>query len=97
MPPCIDDGSFLCVAHPVFDLGEGLLDGVEIGRVWRQIPEPCSGRADHLSDGEGLVRAEIVHDDDVAGLEHGDELLLDIGPVRLQHAFAMSAHLARRN
>src|SRR3546814_14572684 len=34
-------------------------------------------------DGDRLVGAEIVHDDDVAGFEHGHELLLDIGPEAL--------------
>ena len=32
-----------------------------------------------LAQGGGLVAAEIVHDDDVAGLEGRNELLLDIG------------------
>lgn len=31
VPPCILDGSLLGMAHPVLDLGEGLLDRVEIG------------------------------------------------------------------
>lgn len=79
MSPSVVDGSFLSGSHPVFDLGEGLLDRVEVGRVWRQIPEPGACGADHLPDGGRLVGAEIVHDDDVAGLEHWHELLLDIG------------------
>ena len=83
MPPCLVDGSFLSGPHPVFDLGEGLLDGVEVGGVGRQIPEPCTGRPDHLPDGGRLMRAEVVHDNDVAGLEHRHELLLDIGPEAL--------------
>ena len=79
MAPGVLGGSFLRGAHPMFDLGEGLLDRIEIGRVWRQIPEPGACGADHLPDSNGLVGAEIVHDDDVAGLEHRHELLLDIG------------------
>ena len=79
MSPSVIDGSLLGGSHPVFDLGEGLLDRVEVGRVWRQIPEPGACGADHLPDSRRLVGAEIVHDDDVAGLEHRHELLLDIG------------------
>lgn len=34
---------------------------------------------DHLADSPRLVGAEIVHDNNVAWLQDGDELLLDIG------------------
>jgi hypothetical protein len=77
--PGVLDGSLLSDAHPVLDLGEGLLDRIEIWRVRRQEPEPGAGRLDHLSDGDPLVGAEIVHDDDVARLENRNELLLDVG------------------
>jgi hypothetical protein len=79
MTPGVFDGSLLGEAHPMLDLGEGLLDWIEIGGVRRQAPEPGTGRLDHLSDDGRLVRAEVVHDDDVAGLQHRYELLLDIG------------------
>jgi hypothetical protein len=29
--PCVIDGSLLGAAHPMLDLGEGLLDRIEIG------------------------------------------------------------------
>src|SRR3546814_20801847 len=67
--PGLLDGSLLCCSHPVLDLGEGLLDGVEVGRVRRQEPEPGAGGADHMQDGDRLVGAAIVHDADVAGFE----------------------------
>ena len=63
----------------MLDLGEGLLDGIEVGRIGRQEPEVGAGGADGLSDGGRFVGAEVVHDDDVAGFEHGQEQLLDIG------------------
>lgn len=56
-----------------------MLDRVEVGRVWRQIPEPRACRADDASDGCGFVAAEIVHDDDVALAQNRRELLFDIG------------------
>ena len=77
--PCVLEGPLLGVSHPVLDLGEGLLDGIEVWRVWRQEPEPCPGGLDELADGDGFVAAEVVHDDDVARPERGDQQLLDIG------------------
>ena len=77
--PCVLDRSFLSLSHPMFDLGEGLLDGVEVWGVWWQVPEPGTGCSDHLADRRRLVGAEIVHDDDVAQFQDGHELLFDIG------------------
>ena len=79
MAPGFLDRPLLRVSHPVLDLGEGLLDRVEVWGIGRQIPEPGAGGADHLADGGRFVRAEIVHDDDVAWLQDRHELLLDIG------------------
>jgi hypothetical protein len=73
------DGALLGGAHPVLDLGEGLLDRIEVGRVWRQIPEPCAGRFDQAAQGGRLVTTEIVHDDDVARPKLRHENLLNIG------------------
>jgi hypothetical protein len=63
----------------MFDLGEGLFDGVEVGRVGPQAPEPGAGRLHHLSDRGRLVGALFVRDDDVAGFERSDELLFNTG------------------
>ena len=79
MPPCVLDRSFLGPSHPVLDLGEGLLDRIEVWGVWRQVPEPGAGGLDHLANGRRLVGTEIVHDDDVARFQDGHELLFDIG------------------
>lgn len=57
------DGSLLRGAPPAFDLGEGLLDQIEVGRIGWQISDRGAEGTDHLAN----VRAEIVHDDDVAG------------------------------
>ena len=59
---------FLGIAHLVLDLGEGLLDRVEVRRIGRQEPQPGAGASNRLSDRLGLVAGEIVEDDDVAGL-----------------------------
>ena len=72
------DGSLGGLAQQVLELGEELLDRVQVGGVFRQEEELGAGRADGAAHGLALVGAEIVHDDDVAGPERGDENLLDI-------------------
>lgn len=79
MLPGFRDGALLGDAHPVFDLGEDLLNGIEVWRVGWQEPEPGSGSPDNLAQGCGFVAAQVVHDDDIAGSEGRNELLLDIG------------------
>lgn len=71
MAPSVLDGALLSLPHPVFDLGEGLFDRVEVGRVWRQVPEPGASSLDHLSDSSRLVASEIVENDDVASRRVG--------------------------
>jgi len=79
LSPCFVDGSLLGIAHPVFDLGESLFDRIEVGRIGRQKPQPGAGGADGAPDRRAFVAAEIIHHDDVALFERGDELLLDPG------------------
>jgi len=62
-----------------FELGEDLLDGVEVGGVFRQEHQAGSDIPDRSSHGFSLVRAEIVEDDNVTRLEGWDKKLLDIG------------------
>ena len=66
-------------AEQVLELGEDLLDRVQVRRVGREEQQPCPGSADGLADGGPLVAREVVHDDDVAGRECRHEALLDIG------------------
>ncbi len=61
-----------------FEFGEGLLNWIEIGRVWRQVEEDGTGRLDGLANASDFVAGQVVHDDDVAGLEAGGEDLLCI-------------------
>jgi hypothetical protein len=72
------DGAFLGGSHPVLDLCKGLLDRIEVGRIRRQIPEPCAGGVDETAQRGRFVAAEIVHNDDVARLERRQKDLLDI-------------------
>jgi len=72
------DGSFGCFAHQVFELGEHLLDGVEVWAVRRQEQQPCAAAANGGTDCIASVTSEIIHDDYVAGLESRNQELLDI-------------------
>ena len=73
------DGSLGGFAEQGLELGEDLLDGVEIGAVGGQEQEFRAGSADGLADSLALVATEIVHDDDVAWFERRYQNLLDIG------------------
>src|SRR5690242_19357039 len=53
---------------------------IEVGRVWRQIPEPRAGGFNQAAQGGRLVTTEIVHDDDIARLKLRNENLLNVGP-----------------
>lgn len=73
------DGSGHCCAQGVFDFGEELFDGIEIGAVRRQEEYPGTGLADPLADRHAFVAAEIIENDDIAGFEGSDQFGLDIG------------------
>jgi hypothetical protein len=71
-------GSLCGFSEPVFELGEELLDRVQIGRVFWQVEELGAGGTNGATHGVGLVRAEIVHDDDVAVPQGRYQDLLDV-------------------
>jgi hypothetical protein len=73
------DRAFGGFAQESFEFGEGHFDGIEVGRIWREIEEDCAGGLDegaHLGD---LVGGQVVHDDEVAGSERRDQALLQPG------------------
>src|ERR1700745_1032964 len=70
-------------AQQMLELGEELLDGVEVGRVFRQEEELGPGGSDGLTYGFAPVASEVGHHDDLIWLERGGENLLDIGPEAL--------------
>lgn len=73
-------GAFSGLAEEALELGEEQLDGVQVRRVFGQEDQLGASRSDSLADGLALVASEVVHDDDVAGLERWGEDLLDINP-----------------
>jgi len=88
------EGSLSRFAEQGFELGEDLLDRVEIGRVGRQENEPGPGAADGAAYGVASVAAEIVHDNDVARSERWHQDLLGVGEET--HAIDRAVEHARR-
>jgi hypothetical protein len=62
-----------------FELGEDLLDGVEVGGVFRQEDDAGSDIPDRPPHRLSFLGAEIVEDHDVARLQRRHEELFDIG------------------
>ena len=73
------DGALGAFAQERLELGEGHFDRVEVGAVEREEEKLFAGAFDPLADPHALVAGEIVHDDDVACAQFGDQHLLDIG------------------
>ena len=72
------DGPAAGRADDGFQLGEAEFDGVEIGAVRRQIQEGRAGARNRGAHTGDLVDVEVVRDDEVPGVERGDENLFDV-------------------
>ena len=77
-PECVDR-STAGLANDGFECGEAQLDRVEVGAVGRQEPSGRAGRFNGGPPAGDRVGGEIIGDDDVAGLQRGDEDLFDVG------------------
>ena len=73
------DGAGCGFAEQRLELGEGLLDRVEVGTVGRQAAQRGASRFDGVPHAGALVSRKVVHHDDVAGRQCRHENLLDIG------------------
>ncbi len=89
------EGSGRGLAQEGLQLGEPLLDRVEIGAVGRQVEQTGFGVFDRRPDALDLVARQIIEDDDIALLEFGNEELLDPGAELL--AVDRAVEGARRN
>ena len=65
-------------AHEMLELGKDLLDRVEIRAVGRQEKKLGADAADGVADGRAFMAAEVIHDDDIARRQCGDQALFDI-------------------
>src|SRR5580704_7208189 len=72
-------GTGCALAQRRLQLGECLLNRIEVGRVGGQIPQLGSDSVDCLCDPVNLVGAQVIHEYGVALLKSAREHLLDIG------------------
>ena len=84
LPPRGLDGPLRSLAKQVLELGEHLFDGIEVGAVFGQEEQSGPDRPYRGPYCRTLVGTEVVHDDDIAGLERRNELRLDVEEKRLR-------------
>jgi hypothetical protein len=77
------NGSLGGFAQQGFKFAVRHLDGVEVGRVLRQVANRRSRFLDRLSDAGDLVGSEVVHHDDVVAPKRRNQALLDVGQEHL--------------
>src|SRR5438067_283443 len=70
--------AFRGLSQKRLQLGEGLLDWIEIGTVRRQEQQLGAGRLDGLAHRVALVARQVVDHDDVARRERRHEHLCDV-------------------
>jgi hypothetical protein len=73
------EGPWFVLSDERLQLGEDLLDRVEVGRIFGQEEQAGAGGSDCLPHGLAFVRAEIVGYDDIVWLEGRDQELRDVG------------------
>jgi len=72
-------GALCRLAQRRLELGESLLDWVEVGAVGRQVDELCALRLDRRADPDQFMAAQIVEQDDVIRPQGRCQHLYDIG------------------
>jgi len=60
-----------------FEFREEFFNGVQVGRIGRQIEHRGAGQGDGLLDTIHFVAAQVVEDDDIAAAKRGAQELLD--------------------
>jgi hypothetical protein len=73
-------------------LRPAVLDGIEVRRVRRHVQHLRPSRLDSGTDARRVVGAEVVHHDDVVGLQHRDEVVVDEGSEDLGRRAAFDGH-----
>ena len=76
--PELRDGPLGGFAQKGLELRERQLDGIEIGRVRRQIDQVGASALDEFAHARDLVSRQVVHDDGVAVGQGGKQHLLDV-------------------
>ena len=72
------DGALGSLSEKGFEFGECFFDGIEVWAIGRQEHQPGAGIFDQRPGRGTFMAGQIVHDDDVAGVEGRNKDLLDI-------------------
>ncbi len=80
------------LAKQRFELAPAELDRVQVGRVRRQVQEGGARCLDELPNAIGAVRADVVEDDDVPGMQLPREEVLDEGREDVLVGCALDRH-----
>ena len=75
-------GARLGVSKQLLELGEDLLDRVQVGAVTRQEQQAGAARVDRVTHARDLVARQVVGDHHIVRLERWRENLFDIGQER---------------
>src|SRR6187399_2815832 len=73
------DGSLRRGSHESLELGEGVLDGIEVGTIGRQVEVTDAAAFERVAYRGGFVSREVVENHQVAGPALRREDLLDVG------------------
>lgn len=76
-----NDGASFESAELLLHLGPALLDGVEVGRVGRQVTKRSAGLLNELSNAVHFMSFQVIHDDQLAGFQLRTKNLFQIGPI----------------
>ena len=71
-------GAWRAASERLLEFGEGEFDGVEVGRVGRQMPELSTPRCDGGPSALVMVGAEVVRNNDLATAQRGCEHMADV-------------------
>jgi len=89
------DGALSNFAQVGFEFAEGILDGIKVWRILRQIAKRRSRGFDRLSYARHFVSCKVVHHDYIVSLESWDEALFDIGKKHFSVHRAVDHHRRR--
>ena len=77
--PQLLDGAPTRRAKQRFQFREPQFDRIQVGTVRREVPDLRARGFDPLADALDVMGAQVVHHDNVAGLERRDEDLVEVG------------------
>jgi hypothetical protein len=84
--------SRFCGTEQYFEFAPGLFDGVEVGRVRRQVEQIGTRGVDAFANALHFVRGEVVHDDQVSGLQLRAEDRVEVGEEDLGVGGGLNRH-----